>query len=151
MTTEKLLEELKSLQAYQEPTERRYKTNDSSIEKIVELLEQNPNGLLYYRDELIGLFKRMERTGNEQDRAFLLESWNGDGSHTDDRIPCAGHICNVSYKGRNMNICSITGTKDSLFAEWDQQCIDFLLCLVIHNRFRKLLDFMFLQVQVQPP
>ncbi len=68
------------------PTERRYRTNDSSIEKIVELLNENPRGLLYFRDELIGLFKRAERAGNEQDRAFLLESWNGDGSHVDDRI-----------------------------------------------------------------
>jgi hypothetical protein len=81
-----LAEEYKKLKAYEIPTERRYKTNDSSIEKIVELLEQNPRGLLYFRDELIGLFKRTERAGNEQDRAFLLESWNGDGSHTDDRI-----------------------------------------------------------------
>ncbi len=83
---EELAGELKDLQSSKPPTEKRYKTNDSSIEKIVELLEQNPRGLLYFRDELIGLFKRTERTGNEQDRAFLLESWNGDGSHTDDRI-----------------------------------------------------------------
>ncbi len=83
---DELAEEYKKLKAYEVPTERRYKTNDSSIEKIVELLEQNPRGLLYFRDELIGLFKRTERAGNEQDRAFLLESWNGDGSHTDDRI-----------------------------------------------------------------
>lgn len=83
---EALGEELKEQQPCTVPTERRYKTNDSSIEKIVELLGQNPRGLLYFRDELIGLFKRAERAGNEQDRAFLLESWNGDGSHTDDRI-----------------------------------------------------------------
>ncbi len=68
------------------PAERRYKTNDSSIEKIVELLRDNPRGLLYFRDELIALFKRMERAGNEQDRAFMLEAWNGDGCHVDDRI-----------------------------------------------------------------
>lgn len=50
------------------PAERRCKTNDSSIEKIVELLRDNPRGLLYFRDELIALFKRMEqaisRTGH---------------------------------------------------------------------------------------
>lgn len=73
-------------QAMTEPSEQRFMTNDASIEKIVELLGENSRGLLYFRDELIGLFKRMERSGNEQDRAFLLESWNGDGSHTDDRI-----------------------------------------------------------------
>lgn len=85
-STDELAKELRDLQLCASPTERRYKTNDSSIEKLVELLEQNPRGLLYFRDELIGLFKRTERTGNEQDRAFLLEAWNGDGSHVDDRI-----------------------------------------------------------------
>jgi hypothetical protein len=70
----------------EQPAERRYKTNDSSIEKIVELLRDNPRGLLYFRDELIALFKRMERAGNEQDRVFMLEAWNGDGCHVDDRI-----------------------------------------------------------------
>ncbi len=75
-----------ALEQSRKPTERRYKTNDSSIERIVELLTDNPRGLLYFRDELIGLFKRMEKAGHEGDRAFLLESWNGDGSHVDDRI-----------------------------------------------------------------
>ncbi len=68
------------------PVERRYKTNDSSIEKIVELLRDNPRGLLYFRDELIALFRRMERAGNEQDRGFMLEAWSGNGCHIDDRI-----------------------------------------------------------------
>jgi hypothetical protein len=75
-----------ALEQAQKPTERRFKTNDISIEKIVDLLTTNPRGLLYFRDELIGLFKRIEKPGHEGDRAFLLESWNGDGSHTDDRI-----------------------------------------------------------------
>lgn len=81
-----LAEELKALKLPEEPQENRYKTNDASIEKLVELLNHNPRGLLYFRDELIGLFKRMERSGSEQDRAFLLEAWNGYGSHVDDRI-----------------------------------------------------------------
>ncbi|MCP3891996.1 MAG: DUF3987 domain-containing protein, partial [Desulfobulbaceae bacterium] len=86
-STQELTEELMSLQEADPPVERRYKTNDSSIEKLVELLGQSsPRGILYFRDELIGLFKRAEKAGHEQDRAFLLESWNGDGSHTDDRI-----------------------------------------------------------------
>lgn len=85
-SAEELIGKFMTLEEETSPTERRYKTNDSSIEKIVELLNENPRGLLYFRDELIGLFKRAERVGNEQDRAFLLESWNGNGSHTDDRI-----------------------------------------------------------------
>ena len=82
-----ILKELDALSGDDKPVERRYKVNDASIEKIIEILQNNaPRGLLYHRDELIGLFKKMEKAGHEQDRAFLIEAWNGDGSHTDDRI-----------------------------------------------------------------
>ncbi|GAB4036704.1 YfjI family protein [Spirosoma gilvum] len=68
------------------PTERRYMTNDASIEKIGELLNENPTGLLQFRDELTGLLTGWDRSGKEQDRAFYLEAWNGNGSMTIDRI-----------------------------------------------------------------
>jgi putative DNA primase/helicase len=68
------------------PAERRYLTNDSTIEKLGELLNQNPRGLLVLRDELTGWFYSLEKPGRETDRAFFLESWNGDGSFDVDRI-----------------------------------------------------------------
>ena len=68
------------------PTERRYMTNDATIEKIADLLNENPSGLLQFRDELIGLLAGWERSGREEDRAFYLEAWNGDGAKTVDRI-----------------------------------------------------------------
>ena len=88
MTTSKdILEELNELEDDPRPAERRYKVNDASIEKIVELLSNNAErGLLYHRDEIVGLLKKMDKPGHEQDRAFLIEAWNGSGSHTDDRI-----------------------------------------------------------------
>ena len=85
-TSSELLEEIKGLSDVTEPIEKRYKTNDCTTEKMVELLSVNPRGLLYFRDELVGLFKRMDKTGYEQDRAFMIESWAGNGEHTDDRI-----------------------------------------------------------------
>ena len=42
-------------QAPDAPTLRRYKTNDSTVEKLGELLRENPAGLLVLRDELVGL------------------------------------------------------------------------------------------------
>ncbi len=69
-----------------EPKERRYKTSDTTIEKLVEILRDNPSGILVQRDELTGWLRGLDRQGREVDRAFYLESWNGTGSYTVDRI-----------------------------------------------------------------
>jgi putative DNA primase/helicase len=69
-----------------EPNERRYIVNDATVEKLGELLNQNPRGLLHFRDELTGWLANLERDGHENDRAFFLEAWNGAGRYTYDRI-----------------------------------------------------------------
>ncbi len=66
--------------------EKRYKTNDATIEKIAHLLRDNPNGLLLFRDELAGWIRNLEKAGREGDREFYLEAWNGYGSYTVDRV-----------------------------------------------------------------
>jgi hypothetical protein len=68
------------------PTPKRFRTNDSTVEKLVELLRDNPNGLLVLRDELVGLIASWDREGRESDKAFFLEAWNGSGSFSTDRI-----------------------------------------------------------------
>jgi hypothetical protein len=68
------------------PVERRYLVNDTTVEKLGELLNQNPNGLLLFRDELSGFLHTMDRPGHENDRAFYCEAWNGTGAYTYDRI-----------------------------------------------------------------
>lgn len=73
------------------PVLRRYKTNDSTIEKLGELLRDNPAGLLVLRDELVGLMATWEREGREGERAFFLEAWNGNQAFDSDRIG-RGHI-----------------------------------------------------------
>lgn len=70
----------------EKPKWKRHKTNDATIEKLSELLADNPRGLLLYRDELIGLLASWDQEGRESDRAFFLEAWNGYGSMTTDRI-----------------------------------------------------------------
>lgn len=72
--------------AEREPTCRRYIVNDSTVEKLGEILNENPGGVLLFRDELTGFFRNLEKRGRESDRAFYLESWNGDSSFTYDRI-----------------------------------------------------------------
>jgi len=71
---------------FEEPKRRRFQTQDSTTEKIGELLVHNPRGLLVNRDELIGWFRALDRDGREGDRAFYLEAWNGNRAFTYDRI-----------------------------------------------------------------
>jgi hypothetical protein len=73
------------------PNVPRFKSNDSTVEKLGELLRDNPRGLLIVRDELVGLMASWEREGREGDRAFFLEAYNGDQSFDTDRIG-RGHI-----------------------------------------------------------
>ncbi len=81
-----LIERKRGMEAAEPPSERRYKTSDTTIEKLVEILRDNPSGVLVQRDELTGWLRGLDRQGREVDRAFYLESWNGTGSYTVDRI-----------------------------------------------------------------
>jgi hypothetical protein len=83
---EAIREKLAGLQHPDDPRQRRFATNDATIEKLAELLIENPDGLLNYRDELMGWLSSLDRPGHEADRAFFLESWNGDNSFNVDRI-----------------------------------------------------------------
>jgi hypothetical protein len=79
-------EELAELSEADEPVEERYTTSDATVEKLGELLRDNPNGLLNDRDELMGWLSTLDRAGHEGDRAFFLEAWNGDKPYHVDRI-----------------------------------------------------------------
>ena len=68
------------------PAEPRIVVNDATIEKLGELLNGNPRGLVQFRDELAGWLASLDREGREGDRAFWLECWNGQGGFTVDRI-----------------------------------------------------------------
>lgn len=78
--------DLKTLEAPEEPYQRRFKSNDSTVQKLGDLLVNNPQGMLVFRDELIGLLASWEKEGHEEDKAFYLEGWNGTGSFNIDRI-----------------------------------------------------------------
>jgi hypothetical protein len=79
-------QELRNHKEPEPPIWKRYCTNDTTIEKMHELLSQNPRGLMLFRDELMGLLSTWDREGHEADRSFYLEAWNGDDSKTSDRI-----------------------------------------------------------------
>lgn len=91
-----------NLSAVAGPVCRRYKTNDATVEKLGELLADNPRGLLVFRDELMGWLTSMDKEGREGDRSFYLEAFNGVGSFTYDRIGRGTvkiNACTVSILG----------------------------------------------------
>lgn len=69
-----------------EPQPRRYVVNDTSVEALGEILRFNLNGVLTFRDELVGLLKSLDKEGNEGARSFYLTGWSGKDSYTFDRI-----------------------------------------------------------------
>ncbi len=68
------------------PSRRLFKTNETSIQSMTVLQNQNERGLLVFRDELTGLLTRWDRDDHADERAYYLEGWNGDGSYTDMKI-----------------------------------------------------------------
>lgn len=83
---QRLRDEFNTMSAPEKPLARRYVVKDGTIEKIGELANQNERGLLLFRDELFGWLSSLERDDRQQDRAFYLEAFNGDGGFTVDRI-----------------------------------------------------------------
>jgi putative DNA primase/helicase len=85
LSRDELIAQLRELKAAA-PVQQRFIVNDATVEKLGEILKQNPAGLLLFRDEGAGWLALLERSGHENDRSFYLEAWNGYGSYTYDRI-----------------------------------------------------------------
>jgi hypothetical protein len=75
---------------------KRYKTNNTTVEKLQELLAENSRGLLQFNDELMGFLASLDKVGREDARAFYLEGWNGWASseYQTDRIIRGSVSCN---------------------------------------------------------
>jgi putative DNA primase/helicase len=73
-------------QEQEQPARSRYLLNDPTVEKLGEILNQNPNGVTLARDELYAFLKSLDKEGHEGARGFYLEAWNGNGRYTYDRI-----------------------------------------------------------------
>ncbi|MFT0170961.1 DUF3987 domain-containing protein [Paraburkholderia mimosarum] len=73
------------------PKRMRYIVNDATVEKLGEILSENPNGVLLFRDELKGFLAGLDGEDNAVSRAFILQAWEGSGGYDFDRIG-RGHI-----------------------------------------------------------
>ena len=85
------------------PVCTRYLVNEATVEKVHVILKENPQGVLYLRDELSGWMAQLEQRGRERERAFFLETWDGDGDFTFDRVGRgtvhASHLCLSVFGG----------------------------------------------------
>ncbi len=68
------------------PVKRRHIVHNVTVEKLGELLNENPNGLLQVCDELSGLIKRLEQHDKAMDRGFMLQAFDGGGTYSYDTI-----------------------------------------------------------------
>lgn len=68
------------------PIPRRHMVGDITMEKLGEIENQNNNGVLQFRDELSGFLASLDKEGEQEQRAFYLEGFNGTGSAMVDRI-----------------------------------------------------------------
>ena len=75
-----------------EPTLRRYIANDTTAEALGVLLQQNPNGLLVFRDELVSLLENLDQEEHTTQRGLYLIGWNGNSPYTFDRITRGLHL-----------------------------------------------------------
>jgi hypothetical protein len=76
----------------EEPQPERLVVNDSTYQKLGEILHWSPRGVAVVMDELVGLLEALDVKGQEGARAFYLAAWNGDQSHRIDRIGRGSNI-----------------------------------------------------------
>jgi len=74
------------------PTLKRYIANDTNVASLGVLLQQNPNGLLVFRDEIVSLLDNLDREEFVSERRFYLTGWSGDSRYTFDRIGRGLHL-----------------------------------------------------------
>lgn len=79
-------EALKISESLSLPSRKRLVVNDATVEKLGELLKENPNGLILVRDELSGWLAKLNKEDYQTDRAFYLECFDGNGYYSYDRI-----------------------------------------------------------------
>jgi putative DNA primase/helicase len=78
---------LESQEALDRVTRERFMTNDTTVEKLGELLAESDRCILVFRDELSGFLRTMDREDRSSERGFYLEAWGGTSLfYTYDRI-----------------------------------------------------------------
>lgn len=107
---------LKSPQGWKPPILKRYITNNASYEALGELLMENQNGLMVESDEIIGLLKQLDTSGQEVARSFYLTAADGDKGYTFDRI-MRGKGLHIMHCASRLSVASNPACWLSMYAK----------------------------------
>jgi hypothetical protein len=77
---------LSGIEKPQSPALKRHIVNDTTYEKLGEILEHNPNGVLAHRDELVSLLQYLDQEEHSAARGFFMTGWSGTKPYSYDRI-----------------------------------------------------------------
>lgn len=83
---------LDRIQNIKPPVRKRYLITDATPEARLEILVNNPNGVMLVRDELDGHVAQLRKDGYENARAQELQFFDGIQDYSDDRIKRGSHI-----------------------------------------------------------
>jgi len=86
-----------------EPQRTQHVVNDTTYEKMIEIAGANPNGVLMFRDELIGWLHSLNKENQREAKGMFLTGWTGTEGYNTDRIG-RGHV-----RAEQLNI-SVLGT-----------------------------------------
>ncbi|WP_161881484.1 YfjI family protein [Deinococcus alpinitundrae] len=80
------LRDLKEREKVNVAVAKRYVTQNVTYEKLGELIQENPRGLAFTRDELGSWINDLTREERAEALGFFLTSWNGEGAYAFERI-----------------------------------------------------------------
>ena len=86
-----------------EPKRLQFIVNDTSYEQMIVIAGANPNGVLMYRDELVGWLHSLNKDNQKEAKGMYLTGWTGTEGYNTDRIG-RGHV-----RAEHLNI-SVLGT-----------------------------------------
>ena len=97
-----------------EPKQQRAIIQDSSYQKVTEIMSNSPCGLLGLYDEIAGLIASWDSNGQETARSFYLTAWNGNQPYTVDRIDRGTSRIERAF------LCIVGGIQPSILEQYIQ-------------------------------
>jgi putative DNA primase/helicase len=68
------------------PEPQTYIVNTSTVQKLAHICNQNPRGILMFRDEMLAWLSKIDKDEHAEERSFFVMGWNGNSRYIDDTI-----------------------------------------------------------------